>query len=90
MEILHHSQNRTRRTGTHNPFFAVILTSALTIVCCLFVCVSVVFADEISISDAVKKFVESNKRVRIAVFDFANTGGTKTRFDTFIADTIVT
>ena len=46
-------------------------------------------ASEVSIGDAVKKFAESTKRVRIAVFDFANTDGSKTRFDAYIADTIV-
>jgi TolB-like protein len=44
---------------------------------------------EVSISDAVKKFAESSKRIRIAVFDFANTAGNKTRFDTYIADMLV-
>jgi HEAT repeat protein/TolB-like protein len=46
-------------------------------------------AADISINDAVKKFVDANKRMRVAVFDFANTSGAKTRFDAFIADTIV-
>jgi TolB-like protein len=90
MELPQHSQNRKSRTGMRNPFLAKILISVLTISCCLLAAVPVGFAAEGSISDAVKKFVESNKRVRIAVFDFANSDGTKTRFDTFIADTIVT
>jgi HEAT repeat protein/TolB-like protein len=47
------------------------------------------FASDISIGDAVKKFVENNKRMRVAVFDFANTSNAKTRFDTYIADSIV-
>ena len=42
-----------------------------------------------SIPDAIKKFAKNKKRMRIAVFDFANTSGEKTRFDGYIADTIV-
>ena len=42
-----------------------------------------------SISDAIKKFAKNKKRMRIAVLDFANTSGEKTRFDGYIADTIV-
>ncbi|MDX2441391.1 MAG: FlgO family outer membrane protein [Desulfobacterales bacterium] len=42
-----------------------------------------------SIPDAIKKFAKNKKRMRIAVLDFANTSGEKTRFDGYIADTIV-
>ncbi|MBT8374688.1 MAG: CsgG/HfaB family protein, partial [Deltaproteobacteria bacterium] len=42
-----------------------------------------------SIPEAIKKFAENRKRMRIAVLDFANTSGKKTRFDGYIADTIV-
>ena len=42
-----------------------------------------------SIPDAIKKFAENKKRMRIAVLDFANTSGEKTRFDGYIADSIV-
>jgi TolB-like protein len=52
-------------------------------------CAALSPAAETSIENAVKKFAENNKRLRIAVLDFANTDGTKTRFDTYIADTIV-
>jgi len=42
-----------------------------------------------SIPDAIKKFAKNKKRMRIAVLDFANTSGEKTRFDGYIADSIV-
>ena len=42
-----------------------------------------------SIPDAIKKFAKDKKRMRIAVLDFANTSGERTRFDGYIADTIV-
>ncbi|MDY6792831.1 MAG: FlgO family outer membrane protein [Thermodesulfobacteriota bacterium] len=42
-----------------------------------------------SIPQAIKKFAKNKKRMRIAVLDFANTSGEKTRFDGYIADTIV-
>jgi TolB-like protein len=42
-----------------------------------------------SIPDAIKKFAKNKKRMRIAVLDFANTSSEKTRFDGYIADTIV-
>ncbi len=42
-----------------------------------------------SIPDAIKKFAKNKKRMRIAVLDFANTSGERTRFDGYIADTIV-
>ena len=42
-----------------------------------------------SVPEAIKKFAKNKKRMRIAVLDFANTSGEKTRFDGYIADTIV-
>jgi TolB-like protein len=42
-----------------------------------------------SIPDAINKFAKNKKRMRIAVLDFANTSGEKTRFDGYIADSIV-
>lgn len=47
-------------------------------------------AEEISIGEAVRRFTAGGERQRVAVFDFTNTGGRKTRFDAYIADTIVT
>ncbi len=44
---------------------------------------------EVTIKEAVKQFAENRKRTRIAVFDFANTAGDKTRYDTYIADMLV-
>ncbi len=48
-----------------------------------------VYAEEISISEAVKKFAQDKKRMRIAVMDFVNTDEKKSGFDAFIADTIL-
>jgi TolB-like protein len=47
------------------------------------------YAEEITISEAVKQFAQDKKRMRIAVLDFINTDEKKSRFDVFIADTIV-
>lgn len=56
---------------------------------CLLIAATPLLGADVSLGDAVKKFVENNKRMRIAVLDFANTGGAKTRYDAFIADSIV-
>jgi TolB-like protein len=88
----HHLFYKKNRRQSQNKlwYLAVILASTLTVVFFLSIFAYPTCAEEISIGNAVKKFVESNKRVRIAVFDFANTDGTKTRYDMFIADTVVT
>jgi TolB-like protein len=41
---------------------------------------------EVTIPEAIRQFAENRKKVRIAVFDFANTDEKKTRYDTYIAD----
>ncbi len=46
-------------------------------------------APEASIADAVKKFAEGRKPTRVAVFDFISTAESNSRFDAFIADTII-
>lgn len=48
-----------------------------------------VSASEETISDAVKKFAENRKPTRVAVLDFVSAGDKKTRYDAFIADTII-
>jgi hypothetical protein len=44
---------------------------------------------EDTIADAVKKFAEGRKPTRVAVFDFISTAESNSRFDAFIADTII-
>ena len=57
-----------------------------------FISLSIAYAAQAdqNIPDAIKKFAKSKKRMRIAVLDFANTSGKKTRFDGYIADTATT
>jgi TolB-like protein len=44
---------------------------------------------EATIPEAIKQFAQGRKKVRIAVFDFANTEEKKTRYDTYIADMLL-
>jgi TolB-like protein len=64
---------------------------AFKIICFIFISFlfeAVSFSED-TISDAVKKFAENRKPTRVAVLDFVNTGEKKTRYDAFIADTII-
>lgn len=47
-------------------------------------------AETKSLSQAIEEFAKGRKRIRLAIFDFTNTTGEKTRFDEFIADSMVT
>ena len=66
----------------------ITLTVFLLISFCS-LCFSYAAGADQSIPDAIKKYAKNKKRMRIAVLDFANTSGEKTRFDGYIADTIV-
>ena len=81
------SAKHAHAVRTHRHHLRFLL--AACIACLMLVAPAPLSAADLSINDAVKKFVDANKRMRVAVFDFANTSGAKTRFDTFIADTIV-
>lgn len=64
------------------------LISAMIIIFLILIPQAVFSASEISISEAVKKFAQDKKRMRIAVFDFSS-NEKKTRYDSFIADSII-
>ncbi|HTG00688.1 MAG TPA: FlgO family outer membrane protein [Nitrospirota bacterium] len=81
--------NTSHRSAACTPRFHRLFLLAFCIACWMLTAPGLSSAADVSINDAVKKFVDANKRMRVAVFDFANTSGAKTRFDAFIADTIV-
>ena len=62
---------------------------SILVLLCLLLQHSLYPAQEMSLADAVQNFASDKKGTRIAVFDFTNTDGTKTRYDGFIADTII-
>ncbi len=80
-----------RSQKIYSSIFQIILTLLLIIYSLsYFSSVSInAYAEESSISEAVKQFAQDKKRMRIAVLDFINTDEKKSRFDVFIADTIV-
>ena len=86
MKKLSECPNACIRTFVHK---ILIILTAFLLVFLSSLSFSYAAASSQSIPDAIKKFAKNKKRMRIAVLDFANTSGEKTRFDGYISDTIV-
>jgi len=84
-----------KRSDYSNPYISTFVSKIIiaftSFLLISFISLSFAYAAQAdqNIPDAIKKFAKNKKRMRIAVFDFANTSGEKTRFDGYIADTIV-